>query len=110
MVAPLAAAMGLPPPALPPMRRRMRSRRFYTALFVVSVAMSLYVAVGSSANYLRSGGYLEGVVWMQALAMSTSLFFLGIASVALAVAVRYPRSPRWARAVIDHSPLGVREE
>lgn len=110
MVAPLAAAIGLPPPTLPPERRQLRSRRSYAALSVLSVGMSLYVAVGSTANYQRSGGYLEGVVWMQVLAMSASLFFLGIGVVAIAVALRYPAGPRWAHAVVDHSPLGVREE
>jgi hypothetical protein len=91
-------------------RRRLRTRRFYAALFVVSATLSLYVAVGSTANYRRSGGYLEGVVWMQVLAMSASLFFLGIGVVALAVVVGYPAGPWWAHAVVDHSPLGVREE
>lgn len=110
LVTPLAAAIGLPPPVLPPLRRRMRSRRFYAALSVIFGAMSLYVAIGSTANYLRPGGYLEGVVWMQVLATTASLFFMGIGVVALAIAVRYPRGPRWARILVDHSPLGVPEE
>ena len=110
VVAPLAAALGLPPPVPPPVRRRLRSRRFYSGLFLISGAISLYVAIGSTANYLRPGGYLEGVVWMQLLATSASLFFLGISVVALALVVRYPGGPRWARSVVDHSPLGVPEE
>lgn len=110
LVVPLAEALGLPPPSLPSPRRRLRTRRFYGALFVVSVTLSLYVAIGSTANYLRPGGYLEGVVWMQVLAMSASLFFFGIGVAAFAIALRYPAVPRWAQAVVDHSPLGVLEE
>ncbi|MGH9279888.1 MAG: hypothetical protein ACRD12_17545 [Acidimicrobiales bacterium] len=109
LVAPAAAAIGAPAPPPPSMRRRMRSRRTYAILFVVATATSLYVAIGSTANYLRPGGYLEGVLWMQLLASAGSALFLGIGVVALALAVRYPRGPRWARAIVDHTPLGVLE-
>jgi hypothetical protein len=109
LVVPLAAALGLPAPELPRLRRRLRSRRFYLALFAVSVTLSLYVAIGSTANYLRAGGYVEGVLWLEVVAMSASLFFLGVGVAAVAVALRYPLAPGWARAVVDHSPLGALE-
>jgi hypothetical protein len=107
LVVPLAEAIGVPPPSLPALRRRLRSRRFYGGLFVLSVSLSLYVAIGSTANYLRRGGYLEGVLWIELVALSASLFFFGLGVIALAVALRHPVTPRWARAVIDHSPLGT---
>lgn len=106
LVVPLAEAIGVSAPAPLRLRRRLRSRRFYAVLFVLSVTLSLYVAIGSTANYLRPGGYLEGVLWIEVLALSASLFFLGLGVVALAVALRHPVPPRWAWAVIDHSPLG----
>lgn len=109
LVVPLAEALGLPPPELPRLRRRLRSRRFYLALFAVSVTLSLYVAIGSTANYLRAGGYVEGVLWLEMLAMSASLFFLGVGVAAGVLTVRYPLAPGWARAVVDHSPLGALE-
>jgi hypothetical protein len=106
LILPLAQAIGVPPPSLPRVRRQLRSRRLYAVLSVVSVTLALYVAIGSTANYLRAGGYVEGVLWIEVLALSASLFFLGLGVVALAVALRHPVPPRWARAVIDHSPLG----
>jgi hypothetical protein len=110
LVLPLAEAIGVPPPSLALPRRRLRSRRFYASLCIVSVALSTYVAIGSTANYLRDGGYVEGVLWLEVGALSASLFFLGVGVVALAIALRHPAPPGWARTVIDHSPLGVLQE
>jgi len=109
MVTPVAAAIGASLPPAPALRRRLRRRRTYAALFAVSTTTSIYVAIGSTANFLRPGGYLEGVVWMQLLASLASLLFLGIGVVALALVLRYPRGPRWALAMVDHSPLGTLE-
>ncbi len=106
LVVPLAEAIGVSPPPLAPLRRRLRTRKFYVCLFVVSVTLSLYVAIGSTANYLRAGGYVEGVLWLEVLAISASVFFLALGVVALAVALRHPLPPKWARAVIDNSPFG----
>ena len=110
LVAPLAQAIGAPPPSLAPLRRGLRSRRFYGGLFVLAVTLSLYVAIGSTANYLRPGGYLEGVLWVEVLAISASLFFLAVGVVALAVALRHPVPPRWTNPVIDNTPLGLLRE
>ncbi len=109
LVLPLAEAIGVSPPLLAPPRRRLRSRRFYAAASVVSIALSVYVAVGSTANYLRAGGYVEGVLWLEVCALSASVFFLGVGLVTSAIAFRHPVPPGWTRAVIDHSPLGVFE-
>ncbi len=110
LVLPLAEAIGVPPPSLAPPRRRLRSRRFYALLCIISIALATYVGIGSTANYLRAGGYVEGVLWLEVCALSASLFFLGVGVVALAIAVRHPVPPGWARVVIDHSPLGMLEE
>lgn len=107
LVGPVAAAAGVPLPPPPAVRRRLRKRRTYIAVFVVSTATALYVAIGSTANYLRPGGYLEGVVWVQAVASVASMLFLAGGVVALVLAARYPAAPRWARAIVDHSPFGV---
>ncbi len=107
LVAPVAEAVGMPIPAPPTLRRRLRSRRAYTAVFLVATTIALYVAIGSTANFLRPGGYLEGVVWVQAVATAASLLFVAIGLVALVLALRYPAAPAWAQVVVDHTPLGA---
>ena len=109
LVAPLAEAVGLPPPSTVSNRRRLRARWVYVALFVGGVSLSLYVAIGSTANYLRSGGYLEGIVWIEAIAVASSLFFMALGLLALAIAWNYPVVPRRARWIVDRTALGVRK-
>ncbi len=110
LVLPLAKAIGASPPALASPRRRLRSRRFYAGLSIVAMALSVYVGIGSTANYLRPGGYVEGVLWLEVCALSASLFFFAVGVIALAIALHHPVPPAWTRAVIDHSPLGMLEE
>jgi hypothetical protein len=107
LVAPLAHAVGLPSTASH--RRRLRARWVYVALFIGGVSLSLYVAIGSTANYLRSDGYLEGVVWVETLAVASSLFFMALGLLALAIAWSYPVVPRRMRRIVDRTPLGVRK-
>jgi hypothetical protein len=109
LVAPLAEAVGLPPPLTASNRRRLRARWVYVALFVGGVSLSLYVGIGSTANYLRTGGYLEGVVWVEAIAVASSLFFMALGVLALAIAWSYPVVPRRIRRIVDRTPLGARK-
>ncbi|MGQ0804159.1 MAG: hypothetical protein ACT4PI_09895 [Actinomycetota bacterium] len=109
LVAPIATAIGAPPPAVPVARRRLRRRGFYAVLFAVSTGLSVYVALGSTFNFRRRGGYLEGVIWVEALALSFSAVCLAVGVVALTVALRYPLVPKWVRPLIDRTPLGVRQ-
>jgi hypothetical protein len=110
LVVPLADAIGVLPPSLPRSRRRLRSRRFYVALGVSSVALSVYVAIGSTANYLRAGGYVEGVLWLEVCALSASLFFFAVGVLALLIALHHPVPPGWTRRVLDRTPLGIVEK
>ncbi len=110
LVVPLAEAIGVPPPSLPPLRRRLRSRRCYAGVALVSVSLSIYIAIGSTENYLRAGGYLEGVLWVEVLALSAAAFFFVLGVLASVVALRHPRPPGWMRTVVDHTPLGVLPE
>ena len=109
LVAPLAEAAGVPAPTISAVRRRLRPRWAYLGLFVAGVSLSLYVAIGSTENFRREGGYLEGVVWVEVLAIASSLLFLAVGLVGLAIARRYPLVPHWARPIVDHTPLGARE-
>jgi len=109
LVVPVAAAIGaeLPPP--PRVRLRLRSRWVYAELSVVTLILALYIGIGSTENYTNRGGYIEGVVWIEALALGVTFFFLALTGVMAVIAVRYPVVPRLFRPVIDHTPLGVIE-
>lgn len=107
--APMFEAAGVPPPRLPGIRRRLRRRSAYGLIFTVAATLGLYVAVGSTDNYLTDRGPFGGEVWMQLVATAASGLFLAVAAVSFAVLVGYPRVPRWARWAIDRSVLGVPE-
>lgn len=109
LVVPMAGAVGVELPPVRPPRRRLRSRAFYVITFVVEVTLALYVAIGSTLNYVREDGYLEGVHWVQAVALLSSAFFLAVGVSTLVIAWCYPSVPRALRAVIDRSPLGAQE-
>lgn len=70
------------------------------------VSLALYVAVGSTENYLRDHGPFSKVVWMEALALSVAAVFLSVGLAVFAVVLRYPRVPR-AAGTLDHTPLGA---
>lgn len=110
LVAPLAAAIGVPAPSARHARRRLRSRTFYAVLFAITVSLSLYIGIGSTFNYLRHFGPFNHKVWMESLAITVAVAFFSVSLVALAVVLRYPSVPRWARPAIDRTPLGVTEE
>lgn len=105
LVAPAARAVAEEPPE-EPLRRRLRTRGAYTAIFVAAVAFSLYVGIGSTFNYLRAFGPFSGEAWMQALAISVATLAFGIGVVGAVTALRYRDVPPWARAIIDRTPLG----
>jgi hypothetical protein len=109
LVAPMADAVGMPAPFITSARRRLRPRWTYVALFVGGVSLSLYVAIGSTANYRRPGGYLEGVLWVELVAIASSLLFMTLGLAGLAIARRYPLVPHWARPAVEHTPFGRRE-
>lgn len=110
LVAPMSGAIGAPLPAVPALRRRLRSRPFYAGLFAAAVSLSLYVGIGSTFNYLRDVGLFSHKVWMESLAISVSVAFFAMAVVAAVTVLRYPVIPRWARPLIERTPLGAPEE
>ncbi|MEX2586690.1 MAG: hypothetical protein WD602_01680 [Actinomycetota bacterium] len=106
MVAPIAEALNIPAPSLPPVLRKLREREFYVWLFVLSTGFALYVAIGSTANYLGDRSPFSGVLWMEVLALSVSAVALVVGFLGFGVARRYPRIPKWARRSVERTPLG----
>ena len=94
------------PPAAPRLRE-LRSRNTYGWIALVLATASVYVGIGQTFNFLRRGGYLEGVIWVQAIAMAFSVLTFGFAVVSATLALRYKTPPRWTRWFVEHTPLGV---
>lgn len=109
LVAPVARAVGADPPTVA-FPARLRSRRWYAVISVLSLVAAGYVSVGSWFNYTRTGGYLAGLEWVLATAVAASLVFVGLGAVAGILAVAGPRPPRWVRPIVDHTLLGAPEE
>ena len=84
----------------------LRARPVYAMVAVTSFGAALYVLIGSVGNFTRSGGYVEGEVWLLALASVASLIGLAFGVTALVVAITWPVPPLWARGVLLRSPLG----
>ena len=68
----------------------MLPRASYLVSAGLFISGSLYVAIGSIANFLRDGGYVADIGWLLglSLALSVVLIFLGV--VALSAFWRWP--------------------
>jgi hypothetical protein len=108
LVGPVARAVGVEI-AEPPPIRRLRSRRFYVIAAMLAISYSLYVLVGSTANFLRPYGPFSGNLAMQIVSSILSAVALVAGVVATVVWLWYDHPPRWARRVVEHSPLGELE-
>jgi hypothetical protein len=106
LVTPIARSLGLEPPHTPVLRQ-VRSRRTYLIVAFVAAATSLYVGIGSTFNFLRPGGYLEGHVWVQVLALTASVGFFAVAVAALVLAVQGTALRPSTRWLVEHTPLGA---
>jgi hypothetical protein len=109
LVLPIATAIGAELPPAPRMRRELRSRWWYAELSVLTMGVALYIGIGSTNNYTNRDGYLEGVVWIEVIAVVVTLFFFAVTVATAVIAALYPVVPRWLRPMLDHSPLGVLE-
>jgi undecaprenyl-diphosphatase len=107
LVTPLAEAVGRVPPAVPRIQRIKRHRLTYVGVSAVAVALGAYVTVGSTANYLRPGGYVEGNEWLLVLSLVAAAIFVAVAVVAAVVALCYDDLPSWAAVLVGSTPVGA---
>ena len=97
-------------PANVALRAGVRPRASYLLSGVSSGALALYVGIGATANYLRTGGYVVGIVWLWALSLATTAVLGAVAVACLAAFVRWPELARWQLPLLAHTPLGQRPE
>ena len=90
----------------PEMAQGLRPRPVYLLATTTLVGAAVYVAIGSTANFFKPGGYVAGIAWLLALASAVSALALVYAVTALTVYVTWPHPPAWARGILLRSPLG----
>lgn len=92
-------------PTQPPEALGLRPRPVYAVVALTFLGGAAYVFVGSTANFLRDGGYVADIGWL--LAVSTVLAAAGVLyGVAAASAwARYPAIPPLTRRLVVASPL-----
>ena len=81
------------------------SRPSYLVSAVVLVGGAVYIAVGSSANFLRDQGYVRDIGWLLALSLSLALLLGFLGGVSLSVFRSWPYPPTWTMGPLRVAPL-----
>ncbi len=84
---------------------QLRPRRFYAVATVVMATLAIYIAVGSIANYFRTGDYVAFLAWMLTISLLIPAALLVAAGVTAATWRSWPRPPPWARPLLAATPL-----
>lgn len=93
--------LGPPAPAMPGLRLRVS----YLLTAAVTGTVSLYVLIGSVANYLREGGYVGDIAWLMALSLVVVAVFGAIAGISLTVFLAWPNPPASLHGILRATPL-----
>ena len=93
----------LGPPAPAAVALRLRTSYLLTALVCAGVA--IYIVVGSTANYLRDGGYVRDIAWLLAASLLVAALFGFVAGVALTVFLSWPHPPARLHSIRRATPL-----
>lgn len=93
--------LGPPAPAMPGLRLRVS----YLLTALVAGGFSLYVLIGSTANYLRQGGYVGDIAWLMALSLVVAAVFGLVAGISLTVFLAWPHPPASLHGILRATPL-----
>ncbi len=85
----------------------MLSRRTYLLVSVVLAGAAAYIAIGSTANFLRDGGYVRDIAWLLAVSLALSALFGYLAGIATVVVRSWPSPPPWVWGPLRTAPLSV---
>ncbi|MDH3678953.1 MAG: alkaline phosphatase D family protein [Acidimicrobiia bacterium] len=83
------------------------SRPAYLVSALVLVGGAAYIAIGSTANFLRDGGYVSDIGWLLALSLGLAVMLGFLGAVALAVFWSWPRPASWTLGALRAAPLTV---
>lgn len=72
---------------------------------LVALTFSVYVMIGATANFLRSGGYVNHIAWVWGAMMVVVAASAVFATMCLAVVVRPHDPPHWVWSTLTSTPL-----
>lgn len=81
------------------------SRPAYLISAIVLVGGAAYVAIGSTANFMRDEGYVRDIGWLLALSLALALALGFLGGVSLAVLRSWPHPPLWTFQPLRTAPL-----
>ncbi len=81
------------------------SRPAYLLTGMVLVAGAAYIAIGSTANFLRDGGYVHDIGWLLAISLGLALLLGFLGGVSFAVFRSWPDPPAWTYGSLRNAPL-----
>lgn len=84
----------------------LRGRGWYLVVGLTAAAAAVYVAVGSTSNYARPGGYVAGIAWLWALSLLAAAALVGTGTVCLTLAATWPAPPPWSHGLLVATPIG----
>jgi hypothetical protein len=87
-------------------RLGLRPRSTYGLTAVSLIGGSVYVAVGSAANFFNPTGYVRDIAWLLTLAVVVSVAALVYGVAAAALFVTWPDPPTFLRGALLRTPLG----
>jgi|GEM_PF-622565 len=85
----------------------MLSRLHYLFVAAGLLGGAAYVAIGSTANFLRDEGYVHDIGWLLAVSLILASTLGFVAGVALAVFRTWPTPPAWTYGPLRTAPLTV---
>ncbi len=85
----------------------MLTRPTYLITAVVLTAGAAYVAIGSTANFMRDQGYVRDIGWLLALSLGLSMVLGFLGGVSLAVFRSWPNPPSWTYGSLRTAPLST---
>ena len=98
--------LGPPAPAMPGLRLRVS----YLVTALVAGTISMYVLIGSTANYLLDGGYVGDIAWLMALSLLVAAVFGFVAGISLTVFIAWPHPPAVLHGILRATPLTSADE
>ena len=83
------------------------SRPSYLVSAIALVGGAAYVAIGSTANFLRDGGYVRDISWLLSISLGLAVVLGFLGGVSLVVFWSWPQPPPWALASLRTAPLTI---